>query len=662
MTHDSERERLLGLIDRAKELPVYPRVNWDDSVWDITEYQKRKGHKGRAWRLKFLQKAQKRVALDRRVSFASDFSNFCKCLVKIKQQQKNISFDPHQRMLDSLAVLYEILRASNTDCDPTYLNKKHFKLAEDVLLREYKQTTAYRMANSLQEVAKFIDEHRLTPLRIGYHSTIKKERVGDLRDQIGQAKGMEKMPSEEVFEALAEISNTPLDDEELIRIRIIDLLVVGGFRIGEVLSLPVNCWISKPQFSKDGNPLINQETGEQEVSYGIRYWPEKGGEPSIKWIPSHAVSLAKRAIDGLTEHCAKARARAYVLEQTPERVPLSSDCNSEDIVSAKKIGELVEANRGGDFVRQLGVSPVITSKRRKDPVACFRIGDVEKALLNRRKPLIILERPGGKSQKLSESLCVCFYYQFKTSAKTFKLLAEPINEQHISDLLGGRKTKKSAFSRRNMKAADGSPLRINTHAFRHWLTTLADHGGLNELQIARWMGRKDIRHNEAYKHGTVAQRVAYAKELIKGGGLAGPITEVYEGLDPIDREHFLEAHVSTVHFTPLGLCLHDYSIEPCEYHLKCLEGCLEYLRTKGNERERLNLQKLEDVLVLQIDRYKDSSGSFENPDDPFLRHSLRQLDGVKAALAVDDILSGECVDEGEQIRVFSGDEGGGSEA
>jgi len=35
--------------------------------------------------------------------------------------------------------------------------------------------------------------------------------------------------------------------------------------------------------------------------------------------------------------------------------------------------------------------------------------------------------------------------------------------------------------------------------------------------------------------------------------------------------------MNTVHFTPWGLCLHDYSIDPCEYHLKCLEGCLDYL-------------------------------------------------------------------------------------
>lgn len=653
MGHGSEHERLRKLVEHAKELPVYPCVDWDDPVWDLTSYQRRRGHKNCAWRLKFLQRCSKRVALDKRASFAQDFSDFCKCIIKIKQQKRNISIDPHQKMVDSLAVLYEIMRHSEVACDPTMLKKKHFKAAEEVLLKEYKLTTAYRMARALQEAAAFLDKHRLTPIKVGYRSSIKKPRAGDLRDQKGQDEGVQKMPSEEVFEALAEISNAPIDEGELIRIRVIDLLVIGGFRIGEVLSLPVNCWVEKPQFTDSGAPLLDEETGEHIIGCGIRYWPEKGAEPSIKWIPTHAVPLAQRAVRDLKVHCEKARTRALVLETFPGRVPISSKVKSDEVVTASKLGDMVGARRGGDLVRQLGVSPVNSAKATKGVTFFYRVGDVEKALVKRRKSMTVLERPGGKTQKLSESLCVCFYYQFKTSAQTFKLLAEPINAQHISDLLGCRRAAKSAFDKRGMKGIDGSPLRVNTHAFRHWLNTLADHGGLNELQLARWMGRKDVRQNEAYKHATVAQRVAMAKELIKEGGLAGPIAEVYEGLDPVDREHFLEAHVSTVHFTPMGLCLHDYSIEPCEYHLKCLEGCLDYLRTKGSERERTELQKLKSVLEKQIDKYRDSTGELTG-DDPFLRHSLRQLTGVKLALAVDDESDPLESTESGQVRVFPG--------
>lgn len=636
-----------SLIEYAKGLPVYPSVDWDDPVWDVTEYQKKRGHKNKAWRLKFLQKENHRVALSSRKSFAPRFADFCKCFVKIKQQQRNISFDPHQRTIDSLSILYEVLRCSNAGSDPTNLKKKHFGIAEEVILKEYTQATAYRMGRALQEVADFIDKHRLTKTRIGYHSRIKKPITGDYRDLKGQADGMKKLPSEELLEALAAISNNPLDEAELIRMRIIDLLLVGGFRIGEVLSLPMNCWVEKFQYSDSGEPLVDETTGEPLISYGLRYWPEKGAEPSIKWIPSHAVPLARRAVETLEEKCRPARERAFILEKHPERVPIPSDHHPDDLVTAKELAELVGAKRGGDFVRQLGVKPANLPASSGGITFLYRIRDVEIALVKRRKSMVVVERPGGKIQYLSDSLCVCFFNQCSSTKSTFELIAEPINEQHISDLLGGRETVKSAFDRRGLKASDGSRLKVTTHAFRHWLNTIADHGGLNELQLARWMGRKDVRQNEAYIHGTVLQRVEMAKELIKEGGLAGPVAEVYEGLDPVERDLFLEAHVSTVLFTPFGLCLHDYSIEPCEYHLKCLEGCNDYLRTKGSEREREELENLKEFLERQLDTHRDPSGIL-NLNDPFCQHTMRQLNGVNAALSIDD----QGVNDGEIIKVF----------
>ena len=631
-----EQKRLYRLIEDAKLLPVYPDLNWSDPFWDVTQYEKTKGHKNRALRLKFLQRHSGRVALDKRTPFKTVFSDFCKSFVKIKQQKKHLGYDQYQRKLDSLAILYDFLKKFDPECDPTRLTKRHFRTAEDFLVREFKQTTAYRMSKALEEVSDFIDHHRLTSVRIRYKSHIKRPRPGDSLSKRGQEEGLQKIPSVEIFEALAEISNNPLDENELILIRVVDLLVVGGFRIGEALSLPAKCWVKKPQFSDSGEPLFDDDTGSRIISYGIRYWPEKGYEPSIKWIPSHAVPLAKRAIEDILKLCGKARGRARVLERNQDRIPFPQQYHPDDLVTAKILQQITDARDGGSLARGLGVKPVNVDSVKSGQSYLFRVGDIEKALVKRRRPLVVVERSNGKKQWLSESLCVCYYYQFKSSAGAFELIAQPINEQHISDLLGGRSWAKSAFSRRGMKASDGTPFRVNTHAFRHWLNTLADHGGLNELQLARWMGRKDLRQNEAYKHATVAQRVAMAKTLIKEGGLAGPIADVYEGLEPIDRELFLEAQVNTVHFTPFGLCLHDYSIEPCEYHLKCLEGCLEYLRTKGNQREREELQKLQAVLEKQIDRYRDSTGVLAESDNPFLKHSLRQLSGVKSALAVDD--------------------------
>ena len=50
---------------------------------------------------------------------------------------------------------------------------------------------------------------------------------------------------------------------------------------------------------------------------------------------------------------------------------------------------------------------------------------------------------------------------------------------------------------------------------------------------------------------------------------------------------FLEAEIQAVHLTAFGLCLHDFAATPCQYHLNCVRGCPDYLRTKGNSSDHL---------------------------------------------------------------------------
>ncbi len=635
------------MVAIAKALPIYPGVEWDEPVWDVTPFQEGKSHKKKSSYLKFFRRTGKKVSKGSEIPLGESFSEFCKSTVCVKRMERNISFDPLQRLLDAARVLFEVMLEAGIENDLGKLRKRYFSIAEEYIVKNYSSATAYRIANALQEVSSFVDRFNISESKIGYKSTVKRPRDRDARTPDGQQAGMEKMPSAEVFEALAEVSCAPIDINELIRIRIVDLMVVGGFRIGEILSLPKTCWVEKKQYSDDGAVLFDENTGEHLLSCGIRYWPEKGGEPSIKWVPSHTVPLAKRAIEDLQVHCKKARKRALVLEANPDRIPLVNASEGRRFFTAKQIGKVVERHNGADFVRQLGIKTAQPSTKSGEP-ALYRMSDVEKALIRRRGDLEIRRKAGGKVQKLSDSLCVCFYNQFKPTG-AFRFISELINEQHISDFLGGKKGRSSVFSRHGFKDRHGKFLQVNTHAFRHWLNTLADHGGLNELQLARWMGRRDVRQNEAYKHATVAQRVEWAKQMIIDGELTGPITDTYHGLDPVDRDSFLEAQVSTVHFTQFGVCVQDYSIEPCEFHLQCLRGCLHYLRTKGNVREQDNLTKLKKVLESQIDRYRDANGKLTAKSDPFLKHSLRQMEGVQVALSVDDR---DGVSTGELTRVF----------
>src|SRR5713226_5487545 len=70
-----------------------------------------------------------------------------------------------------------------------------------------------------------------------------------------------------------------------------------------------------------------------------------------------------------------------------------------------------------------------------------------------------------------------------------------------SYLSGSTAGTPSIFERLGLKDSDGKIFRANSHQFRHWLNTMAQSGGLSEMDIARWMGR-DIGQNAAYDHTT----------------------------------------------------------------------------------------------------------------------------------------------------------------
>jgi hypothetical protein len=172
-------------------------------------------------------------------------------------------------------------------------------------------------------------------------------------------------------------------------------------------------------------------------------------------------------------------------------------------------------------------------------------------------------------------------------------------------------------------------------------------GGLSDVELARWSGRRNIDQNASYKHGTVEQRVAWAREMIKTNELRGTATDTYHAIDdPVEKQQFLETFVNVALFTPYGVCIHDYAIDPCPYHLNCLGGCPEYLRTKGDKEEQKNIRAVQNFHLIQLQRAKkaeEEGGT--TPAGNFAAHCARIVEGTKAALAVDDqeILNGELI-------------------
>jgi len=137
--------------------------------------------------------------------------------------------------------------------------------------------------------------------------------------------------------------------------------------------------------------------------------------------------------------------------------------------------------------------------------------------------------------------------------------------------------------------------------------------------------------------------------MIKAGTLRGPAADTYDLInDPVEKEEFLETFVNVALFTPYGVCIHDYAIDPCPYHLNCLGGCSEYLRTKGDKEEQNNISEVRSFHLVQLERVKKTTQNDAGKIKNYEAHCKRIVEGAEAALAVDT----ENISDGQLVKVF----------
>ena len=90
----------------------------------------------------------------------------------------------------------------------------------------------------------------------------------------------------------------------------------------------------------------------------------------------------------------------------------------------------------------------------------------------------------------------------------------------------GSKWHKSVFDRHGYTLDSGEKIKLTSHQARHLLDTIAQRGGLSQLEIAKWAGRADVKQNRTYNHMSEFEMVAKAEELDTSLTLFGPPGEV----------------------------------------------------------------------------------------------------------------------------------------
>lgn len=143
------------------------------------------------------------------------------------------------------------------------------------------------------------------------------------------------------------------------------------------------------------------------------------------------------------------------------------------------------------------------TKRIREKRACVRFADVEAAVL-RLLPRGFPVADSTTGLKYSDALFVIQRNALATRGGRFRCVIELVTNADIGSRLGQLSTSgiKSIFDRFGFYEEDGSSIHVTTHQFRHYLNTLAQAGGMSQLDIAKWSGRKDVRQNRHYDHET----------------------------------------------------------------------------------------------------------------------------------------------------------------
>ena len=481
-------------------------------------------------------------------------------------------------------------------------------------------------------------------------------------DASAEAARQKRLPEDDAIFALADIFNRDLDvtdarvQMDIVTTSACALLMSAPSRGQEIFRLPVN--------------LVFKETdkfGQEQM--GLRLHASKGFGAYVKWVWSSMAPVAERAVERLkvigeearklARHFEnpKANRRFYRHGNCPKVVddqPLTRDqvCQALGIEAGNLYSALrkrsLSAVDGTYTLQELWDGYVLPQHRKHCPYFPYTSA-ADQAMGDK----------GGL--KFSESLfCVLRHQLHRGSDTSPVLLGLPELSRLNSDLGPNNNNTENIFERYGFVDADGEPLKLTSHQFRHLINTEAQRVGLSDEQIAHWSGRLRISMNSAYDGRKNVERVEQSRAVVEA-------VQASIGLKPGSGDHWMVVvpHLrSTTDITDIqpklsglktlyGECHHDWSFAPCEGFVKCLD-CNEHACIKGTDEDAqtklLRLKTLHVGVLKEVS--KAETAALEDSDgQEWLDVQQRYAAKVEQLIS---ILESENVPDGSVVRSANG--------
>lgn len=611
-------QNLYDFIKIAKyELTIFGKdLEFDGHVWDITDTIS--GKQNTRNRLIFSNlgfSKDNRKTKDDIVPMREPFLSFSKAYLRYQQGMSPIkSFTP---LLASMRILEHALIDMTQSANPINISTDVLNRAIELGRENFTPAVLYRLGGHLERFAKFITDKRISNIPVDWKNPVKRpedtQRVGKKADDDRN----KKMPSKRALDVLPQIFFAATEPKDVFVTSVVAILFGSPDRIGEVLLLQEHCEIT--QKDSKGNEL-----------YGLRWFPQKGAEPMIKWIIPSMVDTVKTAINRIRELSIEARIVAKWYENNPKKVylpPSLEYLRKRKFLTTKDISMILygkESKYMTTMYKHYDIPYVVENKK---SVVSFK--DFEKAMINllpKDFPYINKE----KKFKYSESLLIQRTNEYHEKKSTLVPTVEGFSIGFIGDALGGRSNilSSSIFEKFGYRENSGLPIKVTTHQFRHYLNTLAQKGGASQLDIAKWSGRKDVNQNAAYNHVSADEMLALIQDAVGDeNAMSGALSNI-EGIKKkvvISRDEYAQLKIRTAHKTDFGVCVHDFSMMPCQMHMDCI-NCTEQVCIKGdkNSNERIRQRKFEVEEALKIAQAAQEDGQIGA--NRWTRHQTLELE------------------------------------
>lgn len=623
------RKQIVGLCDDE---------HWDNDIWPVGDHFKAKGQNRDNTRLVFYTR-ETIISAHREITgepLHPAFKDFAKAYCQYKHAGSPVAFENQNKRLNALQFLESAFRSLGLVPDITRCTIAVMVKAIDLARVGVGPARHYQFGIYIKQVHDFCATMGFYDAPFFWKHGIRKP-IGKTEALGADAKAWreEKLPSPEAFYGLAEVYRHAETFADKLFSSLCPIAMAIPIRANELLSLPLDCEVS---ISK-----VDKKTGESRESYGIRVFTSKGNKPRTAWVSTKMVSIVKDAVRRLRFLCNEARTIAAWYEANPKSLWLPPDleyARNTDWLAIEDVQRLVGINSLGGLAYWIRKENIVwrSDKVRKDYMKEVRLSSLAERLLP-KLPKGFPAVNGNKHQKYSALLVVIRLNEMHAQRGTYTSVVAQATVQMFEHWLSGHDggKKASVFEAWGLREKDGSKIEITTHAFRHWLTTVATIKGMSQLDIATWSGRS-VEQNKAYNHSSPEENLAIIRNALQDGGGIGPLFEAGKDLkinSPVNRRDFLGAQIGAGHVTDNGLCIHDFSMLPCPILGECWK-CSENIFIKGDQKHHASTHDQLEFTKVQLARALEAMEDNYDGADRWVENHRESIERLEKMLAIHD--------------------------